>query len=121
MLIILGLGDKTVQIWGMNLCNLKVLSINDDPNVDMGMTSMAISPDACFVAAGLLNTVMRTWDVVTGTHLDHPCRHSNLVYSVVFMPASKGLVSSLLNKMLKYLELNMAVNSTCKAGCCSLA
>jgi len=61
----------------MNLHNLKVLPINDDPNVNMGVTSMAILPDACFVAAGSLDTVMRIWDVVTGTLLDHLCGRSD--------------------------------------------
>jgi len=65
------------QIWGMNLHDSKVLPINDDPNVDTGVTSMAILPDACFVTAGLLDTVVRIWDVVTGTLLDCLCRHSN--------------------------------------------
>jgi len=44
---------------------------------------MAISPDACFVTVGLL--------------LDHLRGHGNLVYSVVFTPEGKGLVSCLLN------------------------
>jgi len=77
MLIVLGLDDKTARIWGMNSRDSKVLPINDDPNVDMGVTSVAILPDACFVSAGSLNTVVRIWDVATGTLLDRLCRHSD--------------------------------------------
>jgi len=64
-------------IWGMNLHDLKVLPINDDPNVDTGVTSMAILPDVCFVAAGSLDTVVRIWDVATGMLLDCLCRHGD--------------------------------------------
>jgi len=71
------LDDKTVRIWGMNLHDLKVLLINDDPNIDMGVTSVAILPNACFVTAGSLDTVVCIWDVVTGTLLDRLCGHSD--------------------------------------------
>jgi len=67
------LDDKTAWIWGMNSRDSKVLPINDDPNVDMGVTSVAILPNACFVAAGSLDTVVRIWDVATGTLLDRLC------------------------------------------------
>jgi len=66
-----------MQIWGMNSHDLKVLPINNDPNVNTGVTSVAILPDACFVAAGLLDTVVCIWDVVTGMLLDHLCGHSD--------------------------------------------
>ena len=69
--------DKTARIWGMNLCDLKVLPINDDPNVDMGVMSMAILPNACFITAGSLDTVVRIWDVVTGMLLDCLCGHGD--------------------------------------------
>jgi len=80
MLIILGLDNKTAQIWGMNLCNSKVLPIDDNPNVNAGVTIMAILPNVCFIAAGLLNTIVHIWDVVTGTLLDCLHGHGNLVY-----------------------------------------
>jgi len=56
-LIVSGLDDKTARIWGMNLCDSKVLPIDDDPNIGTGVTSVVISPDACFVAAGSLDTI----------------------------------------------------------------
>jgi len=65
------------RIWGMNSHDLKVLPINDDPNVNTGVTSMAILPDVCFVTAGLLNTVVRIWDVATGMLLDRLCRRGD--------------------------------------------
>ena len=80
MLIVSGLDDKTAWIWGMNLCNSKVLLIDNNPNVNAGMTIMAILPDACFVTAGSLDTIVCIWDVVTGMLLDHLHGHGNLVY-----------------------------------------
>jgi len=66
-LIVSGLDDKMARIWGMNLRDSKVLLIDDDPNVDTGVTSVAILPDACFVAAGSLDTI---------THLGCCDRHA---------------------------------------------
>jgi len=74
------LDDKTARIWGMNSHDSKVLPIDDDPNIDTGVTSMAISPDPRFVAVGSLDTVARIWDVATGTLLDRLCGHGDLVY-----------------------------------------
>ena len=57
MLIVSGLDDKMAWIWGMNSHDSKVLPIDGDPNVDTGVTSVAISPDPRFVAGGSLDTV----------------------------------------------------------------
>jgi general transcriptional corepressor TUP1 len=94
----------------------KVLPIDDDPNVDAGVTSVAISPDARFVAAGSLDTVVRIWDVATGTLVDRLRGHGDSVYSVAFTPDGKGLVSGSLDKTLKYWELNTAMNNARKTG-----
>jgi len=67
-LIVLGLDDKTARIWGMNSHDSKVLPIDDDPNIDTGVTSVAISPNPRFVAVGSLDTV------------DCLCGHGDLVY-----------------------------------------
>ena len=114
-LIVSGSGDKTVRVWDMTTREAKVLSIDDDPNVDAGMTSVAISPDARFVAAGSLNTVVHIWDVSTGTLVERLRGHSDAVYSVAFTPDGKGLVSGSLDKTLKYWELDTAINNACKA------
>jgi len=115
-LIVSGSGDKTARIWDMATRESKVLPIDDDPNVDAGVTSVAISPDARFVAAGSLDTVVRIWDVSTGTLVDRLRGHGDSVYSVAFTPDGKGLVSGSLDKTLKYWELNTAMINARKAG-----
>ena len=90
----------------------KVLPIDDDPNVDAGVTSVAISPDARFVATGSLDTVVRIWDIATGTLVDCIRGHGDSIYSVALTPDGKGLVSGSLDKTLKYWELNTAINQT---------
>ena len=90
----------------------KVHPIDDDPNVDAGVTSVAISPDARFVAAGSLDTIVCIWDVAIGTLVDRLRGHGDSVYSVTFTPDGMGLVSW----SLKYWELNTAVNNSRKAG-----
>ncbi len=59
-LIVSGSGDKTARIWDMLDGTSKVLTINDPDslNNDAGVTSVAISPDGRWVAAGSLDTVV---------------------------------------------------------------
>jgi len=73
---------------------------------DAGVTSVAISPDGRLVAAGSLDTIVRLWDVETGTLLERLRGHKDSVYSVAFTPDGRGLVSGSLDKTLKYWELN---------------
>jgi len=114
--LVSGSSDRTVRIWDINTCESKVLPIDGDPNVDAGVTSVAISPDARFVAAGSLDNVVRIWDVATGTLVDRLRGHGDWVYSVAFTPDGKGLVSGSLDKTLKYWELNTAIDNASKAG-----
>lgn len=76
------------------------------------MTSVAISPDGRYVAAGSLDTVVRIWDVGSGVLVERLRGHRDSVYSVAFTPDGKGLVSGSLDKTLKYWDvssLGMAV------------
>jgi len=114
--IVSGSADKTARIWDMNTHESKVLTIDDDPNIDSGVTSVAISPDARFVAAGSLDTVVRIWEVATGMMVDCLRGHGDSVYSVAFTPDGKGLVSGSLDKTLKYWELNTAIENAGKTG-----
>jgi len=77
--------------YGANSCDSKVLPIDDDPNIDTGVMSMAISPNVRFVTAGSLNTIVRIWDVATGMLLDHLRRHSDSIYLVTFTPDGPGV------------------------------
>jgi glucose repression regulatory protein TUP1 len=95
----------------------KVLIINDPDslNNDAGVTSVAISPDGRYVAAGSLDTVVRIWDVGSGLLVERLRGHRDSVYSVAFTPDGKGLVSGSLDKTLKYWDvsgLGMAVAGT---------
>ena len=80
------------------------VSINED-TVDAGVTSVCISPDGRFVAAGSLDTIVRIWDVASGTLVERLKGHRDSVYSVAFTPDGKGLVSGSLDKTLKYWDL----------------
>jgi len=69
-----------------------VLPIDDNPNVDAGVTSMAISSNACFVAVGSLDTVMHIWDVATGTLLDRLRGHGDLVYWFCYWQVTRSVI-----------------------------
>ena len=86
---------------------VKVLTINDPDslNNDAGVTSVAISPNGKFVAAGSLDTVVRIWDVATGVLVERLRGHGDSVYSVAFTPDGKGLVSGSLDKTLKFWDV----------------
>lgn len=91
----------------------KVLTINDPDslNNDAGVTSVAISPNGQLVAAGSLDTVVRIWDVSTGSLIERLRGHRDSVYSVAFTPDGKGLVSGSLDKTLKYWDVSGLVNN----------
>ena len=103
-----GSGDKTARIWDMIDGTSKVLTISDGDslNGDAGVTSVAISPNGHFVAAGSLDTVVRIWDVATAQLVERLRGHRDSVYSVAFTPDGKGLVSGSLDKTLKYWDVS---------------
>ncbi len=79
-----------------------VLSIED------GVTTVAISPDAKYVAAGSLDKSVRVWDVQLGyivERLEGPDGHKDSVYSVAFSPNGRDLISGSLDKTIKMWEL----------------
>jgi glucose repression regulatory protein TUP1 len=115
-LIVSGSGDKTVRIWDMNDGLLKVLTIDDSPNDDAGVTSVAISTNGQFVAAGSLDTVVRIWDVATGSLVERLPGHKDSVYSIAFTSDGKGLVSASLDKTLKYWDVNDLMSGGIKGG-----
>lgn len=111
-----GSGDKTARIWDMVDGTSKVLTINDPDslNNDAGVTSVAISPNGQFVAAGSLDTVVRIWDVATGMLVERLRGHRDSVYSVAFTPDGKGLVSGSLDKTLKYWDVGALMSNGIK-------
>jgi glucose repression regulatory protein TUP1 len=108
--IVSGSGDGTARVWdisvepGMPSTITRVLSI-DEPDVDGGITSIAISPDDRFIAAGCLDNAVRVWDVGTGALLHKLLGHKWSVYSVVFNADGSGLISSGLDKTLKHWDV----------------
>lgn len=79
------------------------------------MTTVAISPDAQYVAAGSLDKSVRVWDIHAGflvERLEGPDGHKDSVYSVAFSPNGKDLVSGSLDRTIKMWELSTPRNGT---------
>ena len=101
-----GSGDRTTRIWDwQNIRCLHELRISESDQQDLGVTSVAISPDSRLVAAGSLDKVVRVWDALTGQLLERLEGHKDSVYSVAFMPDGKTLVSGSLDKTLRMWQL----------------
>jgi general transcriptional corepressor TUP1 len=82
--------------------NLATYSIED------GVTTVAISPNGAFVAAGSLDKSVRVWDLQKGNiieRLEGIEGHKDSVYSVAFSPNGRDLVSGSLDKTIKMWEL----------------
>lgn len=78
-------------------------------SIEDGVTTVAMSPDGQFVAAGSLDKSVRVWEVRGGIlcdRLDGPDGHKDSVYSVAFAPSGRELVSGSLDKTIKLWELN---------------
>jgi glucose repression regulatory protein TUP1 len=76
--------------------------------IEDGVTTVAMSPDGQYVAAGSLDRSVRVWDIRSGhplERLDGPEGHKDSVYSVAFAPSGRELVSGSLDKTIKMWEL----------------
>jgi glucose repression regulatory protein TUP1 len=121
-LIASGSGDQTARIWDLGEKPAKVFAITDTvmnngnrqnnaetPSGglhDAGVTSVAISHDSRFVAAGSLDTIIRVWDIASGHLVARLQGHGDSVYSVAFSADGRGLVSGSLDKTLKYWDIS---------------
>jgi len=109
--LVSGSGDKTAKMWEMEtgkcLYTLAVddVTMGENGPVDAGVTSVVLSPDGKFLAAGSLDTVVRIWDAATGVLLDKLKGHKDSVYSVAFSPDGNFLVSGSLDKTLKLWDM----------------
>lgn len=72
------------------------------------ITSVALSPDSRFVAAGSLDNSARVWSISSGTvveNLEGSEAHTDAIYSVSFSPDGKYLVTGSLDKNVKMWQL----------------
>ncbi|KAK4701398.1 general transcriptional corepressor TUP1, partial [Phenoliferia sp. Uapishka_3] len=119
--LVSGSGDKTARIWDMETgacvytLSIDDVTVSENGPVDAGVTSVVMSPDGKYLAAGSLDTVVRVWDAATGQLLDKLKGHKDSVYSVAFSPDGKFLVSGSLDKTLKMWDMGM-VNRTMGPG-----
>ncbi|SCV74337.1 BQ2448_6769 [Microbotryum intermedium] len=110
--LVSGSGDRSAKMWDMDsgtcLFTLQIddVTIAENGPVDAGVTSVVLSPDGHYIAAGSLDTVVRLWDAHTGKLLDKLKSHKDSVYSVAFSPDGKYLVSGSLDKTLKIWDMN---------------
>ena len=77
--------------------------------IEDGVTTVAISPNGEYVAAGSLDKSVRVWDIRSGNliaRLDGPDGHKDSVYSVAFGPDGETLVSGSLDKTIKMWQLS---------------
>ena len=116
-----GSGDGTVRIWDLKTCACKTLTILEPGSIDVCVTSVAISPDSRWVAAGSLDMIVRVWDVKTGALVERLRGHKDSVYSVVFGSDGRGLVSGSLDKSVKYWDITpmiqaVAINAQSGSG-----
>lgn len=124
-------GDRTVRVWDVACLSeddsdaikrsCRVLRVSESTKSDVAFTSVSISQDSRYVAAGSLDGVIRVWDLIAipedaaeleGAKLvDRLKGHENSVYSVKFVfghnARDKGetLVSGSLDKTLKRWEV----------------
>lgn len=78
-------------------------------HIEDGVTTVAISPDNRWVAAGSLDKSVRIWDIKTGNLIERTegdAGHKDSVYSVAFSPDGRNLISGSLDKTIKMWELN---------------
>jgi len=86
--------------------------------IEDGVTTVAISPDNRFLAAGSLDKSVRVWDLSSGDLLERLEEaggnpgHKDSVYSVAFSPTSKELVSGSLDRTIRMWELQPHYNGS---------
>lgn len=100
---------------------------SQDGDLDVGVTSVALSPDGTFIAVvrwgwvlvyqretyarnsslqGSLDRGVRIWNSRTGTFISKLSGHSNSVYSLAFSADGKTLVSGSLDSTLRLWDLS---------------
>ena len=105
----------------MRLWDLETGSQALQLSIEDGVTTVALSPDSRYVAAGSLDKSVRVWDTATGflvERLEGEPGHKDSVYSVAFSPSGRELVSGSLDKTIKMWELSPARGQGPQGGTC---
>jgi glucose repression regulatory protein TUP1 len=97
--------DGTARIWSMISDFSKAIRILEFAEVDAHVTSVAISPDGKLVAVGSLDAVVWIWEIHSAQLIERLHGHRHGVCGVAFTPGGRGLVSSSLDKSLKFWDL----------------
>jgi len=86
--------NQPVTIWeAATGRQLRTLSEPDNTNVDIGVSSMAFSPNSRVLATASADVTIKLWDVATGTLLQTLVGHTTAVASLAFSPDGTTLAS----------------------------
>ena len=89
--------------------------MSDNDPQRSGVWSVTISPDATLIAAGTWDTIVRIWDIASGTLLERLQGHKYGIYSVAFTSDGKGLVSGSLDGSVKYWDVTALAAGSAKS------
>lgn len=92
--------DRRVYLYDLNQ-NRQILKLyaNDV------LTSVAISPDNCFVVAGSFDKSAWVWDIETGELVARLEGHTDKLYSIEFSPTGDSIITGSLDNTIKAWQL----------------
>jgi len=107
-----GSGDKSVCLWDLKdrKCLQTLHAGTPDTTKDSGITSIAVSPNGKFLAAGSLDRLIRIWSLPTGSPVDVIEGHADSIYSIAFTADGHHLLSGSLDKTCRLWEFESADN-----------
>lgn len=135
--VVSGSGDRTVRIWDIEKARCRLVlnvtsglaggstettttaegSAASKKPIDAGITSIALSPNGRFLAAGALDRSIRLWETDMGRACETLEGHRDSVYSVAFAPDGRHLISGSLDKTIKVWQFDSSEDlsrGTCK-------